>query len=273
MSIIRVFPRRTALTPTDEYAFIGDPPMLRPEAEEVHVSVTFTWDKARGERLQQAWGQYYQTVKLGGPAFDSPAEDFLPGMYVREGVVFTSRGCNRGCPWCLVPSREGRLILLPIQEGYIVNDNNLLQCPRWHLEAVFDMLRRQRNPAELVGGIDARLVDDWFAEQLASIRIHQVFLAADTERALRPLELALARLNFLGQNKLRCYVLIGFQGESILEAECRLKRIFNLGCLPFAMLYQPPGELIRYDSEWRHLQRMWTRPAGMKAIMRNEPTH
>jgi hypothetical protein len=43
--VIRVFPRRTSLTPTDEYAFVGEPPMLRPEADEVHVSCTFTWDK------------------------------------------------------------------------------------------------------------------------------------------------------------------------------------------------------------------------------------
>ena len=34
MKIIRVFPRRTSLTPVDDMAFVGNPPMLRPEADE-----------------------------------------------------------------------------------------------------------------------------------------------------------------------------------------------------------------------------------------------
>ena len=69
MNIIRVFPRRTSYTPTDNMAFVGDPPLFRPDADEVHVSVTFTWDKSEGERLADAWSQYYQNVKLGGVAY------------------------------------------------------------------------------------------------------------------------------------------------------------------------------------------------------------
>ncbi len=59
MKIIRVFPRRTSLTPTDAYAFVGDPPMWRPEADEVHISCSFTWDRVEVERLASAWAQYY----------------------------------------------------------------------------------------------------------------------------------------------------------------------------------------------------------------------
>jgi len=48
MKIVRVFPRRTTATPTDEMAFVGDPPppAFRPEADEVHISCTFTWDRS-----------------------------------------------------------------------------------------------------------------------------------------------------------------------------------------------------------------------------------
>lgn len=276
MRTLRVFPRQTNLTPRDDMAFVGDPPLWKPEADEVHVSVTFTWDRSEGTRLWKAWAQHYPIVKLGGPAFDSPNDGFIPGMYVRPGVVFTSRGCNRRCPWCLVPVREGKLRLLPIQDGYMVNDNNLLQCPREHVEAVFDMLRRQKKPAEFTGGIDARLVTNWFADLCKTIRIHQLFLACDTESQLRALKKAAKVLSFLGQNKLRCYVLIGFNGESLEQAESRLRRVFSAGVLPFAQLYQPPDKYIHYDSEWRHydsewrhLARRWCRPAVMKAIMRD----
>lgn len=100
MNIIRVFPRRTQMTPVDRYAFVGDPPMIRPDADEVHVSVAFTWDIEKAERLVKAWGQYYPVVKLGGPAIAHSYDEFTPGLYVREGITFTSRGCNNGCSWC-----------------------------------------------------------------------------------------------------------------------------------------------------------------------------
>jgi hypothetical protein len=100
--IIRVFPRKTSLTPNDPLAYVGDPPLWRPEADEVHVSVTFTWDIEEGQRLKEAWAQYYPVVKIGGPAFASETNDFEVGKYVKPGVTFTSRGCNNHCPWCLV---------------------------------------------------------------------------------------------------------------------------------------------------------------------------
>jgi hypothetical protein len=46
--IIRVFPRKTKATPTDALAYFG-PPDRNAEADEVNVSVTFTYDKAWAE--------------------------------------------------------------------------------------------------------------------------------------------------------------------------------------------------------------------------------
>lgn len=70
--ILRVFPQRTSHTPDDDLAFIGDPPLFRPEVDEVHVSCTFLYDKPEAERLADAWSKYYPEVKLGGPAYDDP---------------------------------------------------------------------------------------------------------------------------------------------------------------------------------------------------------
>ena len=44
MRLIRVFPRITKATPRDDLARFG-PPTLFDEADEVHVSVTFSEDK------------------------------------------------------------------------------------------------------------------------------------------------------------------------------------------------------------------------------------
>ncbi len=273
MKIIRVFPTCTNLTPVDSLAFYGDPPMMRPSADEVHVSVTFTWDKMKAERLVKAWGQYYPIVKSGGPAYGCISHDFQPGMYLKQGVTFTTRGCNNQCPWCFVPEREGKLYQFDtFPDGFIIQDNNLLQSDSTHLDKVFDMLKTQP-PALFSGGIDARLVSDDFANRLKSIRINQLFLAADTDGALKPLQNSIAKLRGLPRDKIRCYVLIGFNNETMEHAENRLKDVFNSGCLPYAMLYQAPtGKKTDWPIEWRHFARIWQRPAGMKTIIKNKLT-
>jgi hypothetical protein len=265
MTTLRVFPRKTSLTPTDSLAFIGDPPLFRPDADEVHISITFTWDIAEGYRLQKAWGQYYPVVRIGGPAFGNTRGDFIPGMYIRQGVTFTTRGCNNACRWCLVPQTEGKLIeIKDFAPGNIIQDNNLLQASKPHIERVFAMLRTQPKAAEFSGGIQASLVNDWFCEQLRTIRIRSLFLAADTSSALRPLEKALAKLDFLGRRRLRVYSMVGLN-ESLDQAAERLETIWRLGGLPFAQLYQPTGKYITYSPDWKLLTRKWSRPALMFA--------
>lgn len=266
---LRVFPRRTSLTPVDDMAFIGEPPMIRPDADEVHVSCTFTWDMPRAERLEAAWRQYYPVVKLGGPAYGSPVNGFTPGKYVKDGVTFTSRGCNNHCDFCLVRPREGKLSLYEtFHPGYIIQDNNLLQCPPDHIDRVFAMLRTQRRAAIFSGGIEAELVDAAFSYRLRTIRVHELFLACDTDDAIEPLRHAMRLLGWLGRDKCRCYVLIG--RESLAEAEARLRAVWDAGCLPFAQCYQPPDNWIKYPSLWRDMARTWSRPAATKTLMKGQ---
>ena len=172
----------------------------------------------------------------------------------------------------MVNEREGPLDELDdFPDGYIINDNNLLQASRFHIECVLGMLRRQKKAAVLAGGIDARLVDDWFANELRSVSVKQLFLASDTDAASEPLREAVGRLSYLGRDKLRCYVLIGYKGEPIWKAEHRLRDVWRAGCMPFAQLYQPPAmKKIVYPWEWRDLARTWSRPAAMKALMASE---
>ena len=137
--IIRVFPRKTSYTPNDEYAFVGMPPIFLPEHDEIHVSCTFTWDKAYAEELAFQWeGRTNKPVRLGGPAYNSLAEDFVPGMYIKRNIIFTTRGCNNNCTWCCVPKLEGKLKELPVVPGNWIQDNNFVQSSKRHKERVFE---------------------------------------------------------------------------------------------------------------------------------------
>lgn len=53
--IARVFPRKTKATPDDDLCFFGPPPLLNmPEVDEVHISVTFTYDKPIAQEMYGA---------------------------------------------------------------------------------------------------------------------------------------------------------------------------------------------------------------------------
>jgi len=264
--VIRVFPERTSMTPKDDLVYIGGPTLFLPDwrdIEEIHISVAFTWQFGIAERLKQEWMNYHPEVLLGGPAYgDSGA--FMPGMYLKRGITITSRGCNNQCPYCLVPKREGKITELIIHEGNVIQDNNLLQCSKGHIANVFDMLRSKSN-VSFPGGLDSRLINDEIADDLRSLRINQLFLSADYKEAIKPLRKAVAKLK-IPRDKLRCYVLIGYNGETYDQALERLFDVFEAGCLPFAQLYQPPDKFIKYNATWRHLARQWSRPAITKAV-------
>lgn len=73
MKIARVFPTKTKATPDDDLVFFGYPRKgAIPNVDEIHVSVAFTGDIGRGERLADVWAKTGIPVKIGGPAYKQP---------------------------------------------------------------------------------------------------------------------------------------------------------------------------------------------------------
>jgi len=261
--MIRVFPHRTKWTPTDAMAFFGEMPLFHPDDRKipVRVSVTFTWHKREAERIAQSWANFYDDVKVGGPAYDDPGDEFTPGRFLKEGCTITSRGCPKRCGWCVVPYREGQVRELKIKLGWIVQDNNLLACSEKHIRAVFDMLREQKRNIFFNGGLDKHFLKDWHRELFDSISIGELWFACDTQVDIPWLERASKILDGIPLRKRRCYTMIGYNGESLNDAERRIERVFELGFMPFTQLYQP-DETKTYSEQWRKISRKWARPAA-----------
>lgn len=275
--IARVFPRKTNATPIDEYAFIDEPGLFVPEdIEEVHVSVTFTWDIPRSERLAEIWARRTKApTYIGGPAMYGehcrPENDvFIRGRYLREGYVITSRGCPNRCWFCLVPQREGGIRELPIVEGSNVLDNNLLACSEGHIRSVFRMLETQA-AAKLSGGLESRLLKPWHVELFEKARIKEAFFAYDAAGDWEPLTEAAKILKtsaWYRPHKARCYILCGYPGDTLAKAEKRCRDTLMLGFYPFAMFYRDEYGAQKKNQEWSKFQITWTRPPAINATAR-----
>lgn len=199
--IIRVFPRRTNATPDDEDVRIRDTPSLFDEADEVHISVAFTWDLKWAEWAEKQW-KPVAPVKIRRPAFNEPGGEFVPGMYMKKGYVITSRGCPNRCWFCAVPKREGGVIReLPVTDGWILTDDNLLACSDEHINEVFEMLKRQPHKPQFVGGLEAKLLTKEMATRLKELKPRSLFFAYDTPDDLEALKLAATQAEQIEQQQ------------------------------------------------------------------------
>jgi hypothetical protein len=263
--IIRIFPRKTAATPDDDLAIIARSPGFFDEADEVHISVVFTWDIPLAERLEKMW-RYVAPVRIGGPATGTPGGDFIPGFYVKRGYVITSRGCPNRCWFCSVWRREGSTIReLPITDGWNVLDDNLLACSDEHVRKVFVMLAEQKRYGriEFTGGFEAARLKPWHVRALRQLKPKQIFFAYDTTDDLEPLQTAGRMLLDAGFTKsshaMRAYVLCGYPGDTFSAAAKRMAETISAGFMPMAMLYRDQrGER---SMDWMRWQRKWARPA------------
>lgn len=279
MRLIRVFPRRNNATPRDDLAYCGSPSLLA-EADEIHVSVSFTWDKSRAEQLAEEW-RFVAPVKVGGVAYGDTSLEFVPGRYVRPGYTITSRGCPRRCWFCGVWKKWPHANVMPIHDGWNILDDNLLACPRDHVEAVFAMLRRQKRSQwpgwdgqiRFTGGLEAASLEDYQVGLLADLRPRPtMFFAYDPGDAFETLESAARRMLAAGftraSHRLRCYFLIGYPGDTLALAEGRMQQLLGIGFTPFAMLWKPetPNAILRHTPgpEWHAFTRR-TRPAALYA--------
>jgi hypothetical protein len=237
--------------------------------DEVHVSVTFTWDLLLARKMEEAWSAIHPCVRIGGPAEGSPPGEFAPGRYLRRGFVITTRGCPKRCYFCFVPRREGPLRTLPITEGWNVVDNNLLAAPTDHIRAVFDMLRQQPERIVFSGGLDADYFHRWHIPLLRSIRLDRLYMAYDRLKQLPELQRAGRLLRDAGytDHHLYAYVLCGWEDDTVESAEKRMREVYTAGFVPFAMLYRndtgkEPPEV------WRRFQRIYARPAVTRTVLR-----
>jgi len=212
--------------------------------------------------LAKSWERLGVPVKIGGPAFGDRFGDFTPGVYLKHGYTFTSRGCDKHCTFCSVWRDCEGFRELEIKDGWNILDDNILCSSREHFSAVCEMLKRQPERPVFTGGIEPSYLTEWHAEKIREVKAKRLYCAYDTPDDLEPLRQAGKILRNAGftraSHALACYVLIGFGSDTFEKAEKRLYETIDAGFVPYAMLYRNKGG--KTNEAWRGFQREWCNP-------------
>ncbi len=139
-----------------------------------------------------------------------PDYSIYPNIPKDSAYGFLTRGCPNKCKWCVVPKKEGRIhpymdvdqIAIEGRHKLVLMDNNFL--------AAGDYARKQLNKIIYRGyrvdfnqALDARLVDDSFAEQLAQVKWldkNRIRFGCDTPQQIKDCERAMSRIDSYGFN-------------------------------------------------------------------------
>lgn len=186
--------------------------------------------------------------------------DFSPWPRWKKSMGFTTRGCVRHCPFCVVPEKEGKLRVVAEfgdiwddeSREVIFLDNNVTAAPIEHFRSLCEDAKTVGVAIEFNQGLDARLLTGDHATLIATSPFTRcVRLAFDHVRDEAAVRRAVRLLTAAGvvASRLEFYVLIGF-GSTPEQDLHRVEVLRSLGVEPFAMAYNRHDPYQRRFARW-----------------------
>lgn len=249
------------------------------------------WHKARGDSVEMFFALKggYDVVYASKVFTTSPDSPYLPVGTIKGGsgydlhselppeveamspdyslypdwdaaIGFTTRGCVRRCPFCIVGAKEGDLRVTGDlhsfwqgQKRIILLDNNLTAAPWSHFRLVLGQMIEAGVEVDFSQGLDIRLLTEDHAALLAQVHpgksghIHFAWDNPADEAAVRRGVVMLAKR--LPLRRVMFYVLIGFDTTSA-EDLYRVETLRGLGVGPFVMPFDKRDPYQRAFARW-----------------------
>lgn len=202
-----------------------------------------------------------------------PDYSLYPELTKDTAYGFLTRGCPRGCHFCIVAGKEGRKSIKVAdlsewwngQKNIVLMDANILACPQ-HME-LLQQLIDSKAWVDINQGMDCRLLTKQNIEAINRLKLREIHFAWDYMReskaVLRGLELyaSLATRKPHGQYA-TVYCLTNYD-TTMEENLYRIYTLRDMGYDPYVMIYDKPHA----PREVRLLQR-W---CNNRLIFRAEP--
>lgn len=241
-------------------------PLVIYDYDLVYSSKIFSWtqeDMYLPENTIRGGTGYYGKDKELSEEIEHVMPDYSLYPVFKASIGFTTRGCVRSCPWCVVPAKEGKIrphakikeFLRPNCRDVVLMDNNILAHPHGlsQLEyAVNNNLRIDCNQ-----GLDAGIIADNLdiAKLLSKIHwLKGIRMACDQKSQIPAIEKAVSSIRQFSGKKgnFFCYVLV----KDIEDALERVEFLRCLGVDPFAQPYRKrdshenPAKELRAFARW-----------------------
>lgn len=215
-------------------------------------------------------------IDIGGPGYDlkkelppeieNTAPDYSLYPNIDYALGFTTRGCIRNCPFCIVPKKEGKLryiqpienIYRPEYDAIKLLDNNIL-ANMDNFKHVAQFCIDHKLKLDISQGLDARLLTEESAGLLKQIIPLKTFTFAFDSLAYRPaVERAIkllknAHVDIRGRVQFYVYCDDSINGEyGILSAVERCNILKSLGTNPYVMLDidRQPSQAMKNLKRW-----------------------
>lgn len=142
-----------------------------------------------------------------------PDYSIYPAVPSDTAYGFLTRGCPNKCKWCVVPRKEGRIrpymdvdeIAIEGRTKLVLMDNNFLAAGDYAHEQLDKIIARGYK-VDFNQALDARLVDDAYAQKLAKVKwLSHIRFGCDTQKQIEECERAMDMI-----------VGYGFKGEFFL---------------------------------------------------------
>lgn len=202
-----------------------------------------------------------------------PDYSLYPTLTKDTAYGFLTRGCPRGCHFCIVADKEGRKSVKVAdlserwngQKNIVLMCANILACPQ-HME-LLQQLIASKAWVDINQGLDCRLLTEQNIEAINRLKLREIHFAWDHMReskaVLRGLELyaSLATHKPHGQYA-TVYCLTNYD-TTMEENLYRIYTLRDMGYAPYVMIYDKPNA----PREIRLLQR-W---CNNRLIFKSEP--
>lgn len=257
---------------------MGDAVILNPtslsQVDKVYCSVLFSWNRDAALRLREI----FPIIEFGGTGYDLtttlPAnveamrpdydlysaeviEKRIKGIMTKEtrhkkaievvnaGIGFTARGCIRSCPWCVLPTKEGKLRSVGSLSELVNPRSNIVTLLDANLTADPDCLEKLKQAKEMglvldiTQGVDIRLMTDDIAKALSEVKhLRSITYAWDMIHSEQPVTEGISTLSkFIKPWRHLTYMLAGFR-SSFDEDVYRFRKLADLGVSPYVMIYK-----------------------------------